>query len=180
MAPLRNASSEDDESDSISIISTAGSEPRDTYLVERILAENTNEADDSPIYLVKWEGYPIHRSTWEGAESFEDDTILFNWKEQKMKEARGLAEEFDLATFLQEQDAIEQAKEQRRSRRRAKRRKLGLEAERGESSDEDDVPSKSEKVIYSLVWNGSRLPYLHYPEFTVCKFNSTTVTYLLQ
>lgn len=150
MAPHRNASSEeDDKSDSISVTSTAGSEPRDTYLVERILAESTNEADGSPIYLVKWEGYPVHRSTWEGVESFEDDAILFNWKEQQMKVTRGLTEDFNLEAFFEEQESIEQAKEERRARRRAKRIRLGLqvEPELEENSDKDDLPSKSNKVI---------------------------------
>ena len=50
---------DDIDSDSVSITSTVASEPQEEYEVEAILAEE--EGDDGINYLIKWEGYPLHR-----------------------------------------------------------------------------------------------------------------------
>lgn len=50
---------DDIDSDSVSITSTVASEPQEEYEVETILAEE--EGDDGINYLIKWEGYPLHR-----------------------------------------------------------------------------------------------------------------------
>jgi len=48
------------DSDAVSITSTVASEPKEVYIVERILAEE--QAKDGAIYyLIDWEGYPIER-----------------------------------------------------------------------------------------------------------------------
>jgi chromo domain-containing protein 1 len=58
--PKQNTTFRDDsDSDSVSITSTAASEPQEEYEVETILAEE--EGDNGVDYLIKWEGYPLHR-----------------------------------------------------------------------------------------------------------------------
>ena len=58
--PKQNTTFPDDiDSDSVSITSTVASEPQEEYEVETILAEE--EGDDEINYLIKWEGYPLHR-----------------------------------------------------------------------------------------------------------------------
>ena len=61
----------DDKSDedSISLTSTILSEPKDEYPVEAILAEEKFKGITK--YLVKWEGYPENRCTWETRSNFQ-------------------------------------------------------------------------------------------------------------
>lgn len=58
------------ETDNMSLCSTESSNKEDSYTVEAILAEGTFAVEDASKeanpayltqYLVKWEGYPIHR-----------------------------------------------------------------------------------------------------------------------
>lgn len=49
------------DTDSISITSTVPSDARVEYDVESILSEGFDD-DDGVKYLVKWAGYPLHRS----------------------------------------------------------------------------------------------------------------------
>jgi len=63
MATSREFSSaEASDSDSISVTSTAASEAKSVYELEAILAETTDD-DDYLYYLIKWEGYPLERSS---------------------------------------------------------------------------------------------------------------------
>jgi hypothetical protein len=79
---------EDDDSDSIASDTTADSETAEEYSVEKILCDR--RSDQGQIlylgthnhhihhfhstadfdYIVKWEGYPLHRATWEPSKHF--------------------------------------------------------------------------------------------------------------
>ncbi|KAI9853174.1 MAG: hypothetical protein M1838_000030 [Thelocarpon superellum] len=116
----------DHEEDDISVTSSVSSEPADEYVVESILTESTAIGSTSPRYLVKWEGYPLDRSTWEPRESFPEETLLHDWEEQKAQIAQGLALPFELQDFHDAVAAAELARDQRKLRREAKRSALGL------------------------------------------------------
>ncbi|EGE09134.1 hypothetical protein TEQG_08088 [Trichophyton equinum CBS 127.97] len=128
---------EDDE-DSISITSTVPSEPQEEYNITGVLAERI--ADNGVTeYLVSWENYPIHRSSWEPAENFGDpETTLREWNQKKEAIAKGAAPKFDLISFEKLLSEIEEAKQRRKRKRRLKRMRLGLAcgSESGDSSPE--------------------------------------------
>ncbi|KAH0417240.1 hypothetical protein KCU90_g12813, partial [Aureobasidium melanogenum] len=107
---------EDDDSDSVNTDSTVESEFESEYSVEKILAERKSD-DGKPLYLVKWEGYQLHRSTWEPRENFHDTDCLVNWELLKRDAAEGRAKLFKVAKF----DAAVRHEEEQRERRHAKR-----------------------------------------------------------
>ena len=124
----------DEESDDISITSTVESEPRSEYVVDRILAERVGE-DGQCQYLVKWEGYPDERSTWEPEDCFQKKTIR-DWKKQSENSLFGEAEEAEeVNRKVQEYWA---RKADRQTRRERKRTRLTNPYE--VSTDEDDIP----------------------------------------
>ncbi|KAI9762995.1 MAG: hypothetical protein M4579_000058 [Chaenotheca gracillima] len=112
-----------DDEDSISLTSTAPSEEREEYPLEEVLAESTT-AEDVPLYLVKWQDYPISRSTWEPVRSFVDGTTLKEWEEKKQRIENGEEEPFDLDAFDAELEALEQETNDRKTRRAAKRKRM--------------------------------------------------------
>lgn len=126
------------DEDSISITSTVPSEPQEEYNITGVLAERI--ADNGVTeYLVSWENYPIHRSSWEPAEHFGDpETTLREWNQKKEAIAKGAAPKFDLITFEKLLSEIEEAKHRRKRKRRLKRMRLGLAcgSESGDSSPE--------------------------------------------
>ncbi|KAG9690733.1 hypothetical protein KCU95_g8604, partial [Aureobasidium melanogenum] len=107
---------EDDDSDSVNTDSTVQSEFESEYSVEKILAERKSD-DGEPLYLVKWEGYQLHRSTWEPRENFHDTDCLVKWELHKRDAAEGRAKLFKVAKF----DAAVRDDEEQRERRHAKR-----------------------------------------------------------
>lgn len=112
------------DDDSISITSTAASEEREEYPVEAIIAER--KIDGSTEYLVRWEGYPDERCTWEPETSFQNEDTLLDWKTQEMRVSRGLATSCDVDALLDRVEDWVQTSERRKSRRRAKRIRLGV------------------------------------------------------
>lgn len=84
--------------------------------LHQILAERKTD-DGDPLYLVKWEGYQLHRSTWEPRENFVDTDCLVNWEFHKRDAAEGRAKLFKIAKF----DAAVRHDEEQRERRHAKR-----------------------------------------------------------
>jgi hypothetical protein len=134
----------DSDFDSISTTSTVPSEQKDEYPVEAILAETIARDGKGPLYLVKWEGYPITRATWEPAASFDDETTLLDWEVKKHGIESGLEPAFDMKNFQAQLKAVESAKAKRRARRKAKKKKqCGIstssdEEKRGDRDDDDD------------------------------------------
>ncbi|KAH0553339.1 hypothetical protein GP486_006570 [Trichoglossum hirsutum] len=134
------------DSDSISTTSTVLSEQKDEYPVEAILAESVTRDGKSPLYLVKWEGYPITRATWEPTTSFDDKSALLDWETKKDRQERGLEPAFDMENFRTQLKAAESAKAERRARRKTKRKRRGIltssdEEKRGGADDDDNNDS---------------------------------------
>ena len=117
--------SDDDDADTVSVTSTATSEKKDTYPLEGILAERENSSGETE-YLVKWEGYPEERNTWEIRENFQDDQTLLEWGDQKMRITRGHIKPFDLEAFEERIEKYYAARDKRKRRRYYKRIRLGL------------------------------------------------------
>lgn len=120
---FQDASSDED---SIGLDSTEPSDPEDVYGVEKILDETWDKDLEEVTYLVKWEGYPLHKSTWEPAENFGSNLMIEDWKRQKALIEQGKEEPFNREEFyeLEEKARFEQA--ERKERRDAKRRRLGI------------------------------------------------------
>ncbi|KAL8790857.1 MAG: hypothetical protein Q9195_006182 [Heterodermia aff. obscurata] len=120
----------DDKSnvDSISITSTVLSQHSKDhkYPLEAILAEKKFRGVTK--YLVKWEGYPEYRCTWETRAMFQDgeDSTFYQWETQKMRVSRGLSKPFDLPAFKHRVEIWLDGIEDRKLRRRAKRQRIGL------------------------------------------------------
>ncbi|KAL1584680.1 hypothetical protein WHR41_06889 [Cladosporium halotolerans] len=116
---------DDSDPDSISIHSTEPSDVEQEYDVEKILAEEPNE-DGVMHYLVKWEGYPLHRSSWEPEENLLSDAIMAKWLKEKDAVATGDLEAFDLDRFHEAYEDAEELKDERKRRRAEKRKRLGM------------------------------------------------------
>lgn len=134
-----------DDDDDISITSTAPSEQKDEYEVETILTELYFPGEGVK-YLVKWEGYPIERSTWEPEESFLDPQTLRDWVKKKQAIERGELPEFVLEEWENRVQAFEDARDVRKRRRRAKRIRLGLETPSGEADAAGDSSNHDASV----------------------------------
>lgn len=117
----------DVDDDDISITSTAPSEQQSEYEVETILTEA--QLDDGTLYLVKWAGYPIERSTWEPAESFSTDETFTDWEKKKKAIAEGRKPPFDIVSWEKHLSALDQARDQRKRKREEKRKRLGLQTD---------------------------------------------------
>ncbi len=131
-------SNDDGLEDDVSLTSTVMSDMQEEYAVDRILAEKKTARGRE--WLVKWEGYPEERSTWEPKSSFTSDVPLFEWQSHKMRIARGYEKAYDVAAFEERVRAIEQAHMARKAKRRAKRISLGIRV----SPDVPDIESSNE------------------------------------
>lgn len=85
------------EDNNSSVNSTPASSPRSYYPVETILIERTG-SNGRKEYLVKWDDYPLHRSTWEPEENL-NTAILKGWEGKKTRIEQGLEQAFDLNGF---------------------------------------------------------------------------------
>ena len=133
------------DDDSISLTSTVPSEPKEEYPIEGILAERI--LDGTTRYLVKWEGYPDERCTWEPGTSFQDDQTFHDWQNRKMRISRGLDLAYDVGGLEMRVESWIEATKKRKTRRRAKRFRLGLpvhsESE-GDNSNDDAAEAPEE------------------------------------
>ena len=137
MPPAEYPSDEDD----ISVTSTAASVQLEEYEINTILAQRTFEGLNQ--YLVRWEGYPDERCTWEPEDNFCDPTTLKEWRVKSAAIARGDRPKFDVKALEDRISALEQASLERKGRRRAKRFRLGLllsEEDNGAHEHEEDEP----------------------------------------
>ena len=144
------ASDDDSNVDSVSITSTVLSEQKDVYPLEAILAEQKFQGVTK--YLVKWEGYPEYRCTWETRAMFQDgeDSTFHEWETQKMRVSRGLSKPFDVPAFKKRVEIWLEDIRKRKIRRRAKRRRMGLpvgpiEIESGEDSSDSQAEEEDEE-----------------------------------
>lgn len=113
------------DDDDISVTSTVPSEPALEYTVNAILDERSSE--NGIEYLVRWEDYPIERSTWEPKDNFNDPQTLHDWKKKKRLIDAGKRLPFDLARFEQHKAKVESDSLERKRKRAAKRRRLGIQ-----------------------------------------------------
>ena len=149
MQPLigsAEASDDDSNVDSVSITSTVLSEQVEEYPLEAILAEEKFQGVTK--YLVKWEGYPEYRCTWETRSMFQDgeDSTFHEWETQKMRISRGLSKPFDVSAFKNRVEVWLEGIRKRKLRRRAKRQRMGLPVGPIEmESDEDSSDSQAEE-----------------------------------
>ena len=138
--------------DSVSVNSTAPSEPREEYPLEGILAER--KSGGTTKYLVKWDGYPDVRCTWESDSNFQNDSTLSDWTHQKMRIARGLERPYDVDALERRIEVWLEKKNVRKNRRRAKRLRLGLPVGPEESYEQDpydDSLSEAEQDDYMVL-----------------------------
>ena len=119
--------------DSISINSTAPSERRKEYPLEGVLAER--EMNGTTEYLVKWEGYPDERCTWEVGPNFQNDKTLSDWEHRKMRIKHGLEPPYDVDALEKRVELWIEENSGRKVRRRAKRLRLGFSMVPDEKND---------------------------------------------
>ena len=118
-----NSTRQDSDRESVATDTTVESmhSEDEIFGIEQILAEKKG-MDGEPFYLVKWEGYPLHRCTWQKECDFERGPMLVQWTERKEAAARGEGPQlFDVSDFYKAVDAEEHAKEERADKRRLKR-----------------------------------------------------------
>ena len=135
-----------DSEDSISVTSTVGSETQEFYEVEEILAER--EIDGEQQYLVKWEGYPDERCTWEPVSSFQNEETVQDWEIRKTEYKQGLATPCDVEALLAKVTDWYETIQKRKLRRREKRLRLGLPVpteEFGLEEEDDDEEEEEEE-----------------------------------
>ena len=150
MAPPPFEEVEISDADSISVTSTQPSDAEAEYAVEKILAEESHHETGEMLYLIKWEGYPLHASTWEPAENLlaDADQILSDWERDKDAVKAGISPPFDMELYLETVERYNDEKEERKDRRVAKRRRLGLPSRSGSvadrSADDSDARDAAE------------------------------------
>lgn len=118
------------DDDNISVSSTIDSEhdPDEEFVVDAVLAERPHEdptQEGAMQYLIKWENYPLHRSSWEGRDNLSSE-LYHQWQEQRELEVRGKHIPFDVRVFESARADIERAREGRHMLRNAKRQRLNL------------------------------------------------------
>lgn len=154
----RVGSPEGSDNDTVSITSTVPSEPREEYPLEGVLAERMNGGIKE--FLVKWEGYPDERCTWETESNFQDDDTLHLWQVRKTRIARGLEKPYNVNALEARVEAWIAATKSRKARRRMKRRQLGLSIASKDTSEEssdgaEEVPHDSPRRAQSSRQGGS-------------------------
>lgn len=115
----------DEEDDDISLNSTLISDvdPEQTYIVNCILGEKQDPSGKT-IYLVRWEGYPIERATWEPPTSFDNKEIIKDFL--RKKSLPGGPQQFDWKKWDRDREKQEKEKLHRKIARQKKRARLGF------------------------------------------------------
>ncbi|KAF7719015.1 Uncharacterized protein PECH_000195 [Penicillium ucsense] len=111
----------DDLSDVDSLASTAPSETQSEYEVEEVLAERMG-SDGEKEYLLKWDGYPLERASWEPPECFLSmQEVLKAYQDKCRRIQAGNEPPFDVDAWQRGIDAHERETERRKKARRVKR-----------------------------------------------------------
>ncbi|CBF89670.1 putative Chromo domain protein Chp1p [Aspergillus nidulans FGSC A4] len=127
--------------DDISLTSTVESEQASEYFVDTILAEY-EFAEDDIRYLVKWDGYDIHRCTWEPKGNFNNvHETLLEWEEKKQRIAEGKEPAFDVAVWEETCRRLDEKKQERKRRRAAKRREIAASQGKRSHTAAKDAPT---------------------------------------
>lgn len=132
------------QSDVDELKSTSSSDPADEYDVEEILAERKVRGKTE--YLVKWLGYPVHRSDWEPRTNLDAPQILVDWARTKVEIRAKRRKPFDVQAFaedLKRREAETKARKKARQARRVERDKR-LKSIIMWSDDEDSIHSVQE------------------------------------
>ncbi|KAI4138751.1 MAG: hypothetical protein L6R39_006634 [Caloplaca ligustica] len=141
----RKESSDDDGSpltsvddDAISLTSTVKSNHSENkrYEIEAIRWE-AEDSEGTTRYLVKWKGYGEFRDTWEPVEQFDDEQTILDWRDRKMRIARGLVQPFDMDAWIRECKRHGAETKRRKRLRWQKKVELGLPAGPEAPSSED-------------------------------------------
>ncbi|MCJ1284280.1 hypothetical protein MMC26_003611 [Xylographa opegraphella] len=130
-----------DDDSSLSVNSTVPSEQREEYPLEGILAERVSNGVKE--FLVKWQGYPEERSTWETESNFRNDTTIPEWEHKKLRIRRKLDEPFDVSALETKVERWVAETKQRKARRRAKRIRMGLPVAPEETGEEEPADAES-------------------------------------
>ena len=112
------------DDDVLSLTSTVQSEPQVEYPLEGILAERVIAGVRE--YLVKWDGYPDERCTWEPEENFQNDSTLPEWIRQKARIEEGTAQPYDVEALEARIENWKHETLDRKARRRRRRLKLSV------------------------------------------------------
>ena len=113
------------------------------YDVETILAEQMG-TDGKMHYLLKWEGYPLYRCTWERKDNIMTEILLRDWENDKRLAKQGKKILFDVDEFDLAVEQQLEAQERKKRLRHAKRRRRGEvlpSPSEAESDDRDDLPT---------------------------------------
>lgn len=118
------------EDDIISLTSTLDSEhePDEEFVVDAVLAERPHEnptEEGEMQYLIRWENYPLGRSSWESRGNLSDE-LYEHWRKQRALEIQGRHRPFDVGLY---EDALADAQRRAAERhmlRNARRQELNL------------------------------------------------------
>ena len=117
----------------LSLTSTIQSEPQVEYPLEGILAERVIAGVRE--YLVKWEGYPDERCTWEPEENFQNDSTLPEWIKQKARIEEGAAQPYDVEALEARIERWKNETLDRKARRRQRRLELSVATNLAQGED---------------------------------------------
>jgi len=112
-----NESDSDNDTSSVGTNWTEQSVQQNEYGVDHILADQGEDGDKK--YLVKWTGYPEHRSTWEPPENLGATTIEL-WLEKSKAIRQGFETQFDVQAWEAEQHRINNVNQHRWNKRTRK------------------------------------------------------------
>ncbi|KAK5800112.1 hypothetical protein VI817_002324 [Penicillium citrinum] len=129
-------------------VTTSESSQADEYDVEEILAEKGQKK--KKVYLVKWLGYPVYRSSWEPRSSFHNDAPLNDWEAKLAKIKAKQLPPFDVKAFEKDVKRRENETQARRQARRRRREAHQIENQLALKStlfsdDEDSGPNQSDQ-----------------------------------
>jgi len=127
-------------------VTTSESSQADEYDVEEILAEKGQ--NKKKVYLVKWLGYPVYRSSWEPRSSFDNESPLNDWEAKLAKIKAKQLPPFDVKAFEKDVKRRENETQARRQARRRRREARRIEKQHALKSilfsdDEDLSPNQS-------------------------------------
>ncbi|KAJ5305915.1 hypothetical protein N7508_004930 [Penicillium antarcticum] len=109
-------STPDNDPDEVSSSVDSDQDEDKSYVVETIWAERVTGGLTE--YLIKWEGYPAERATWEPVEMFDDEAAtLKDWDDKKKLIESGHHEPFNIKSWEKHCAKLRRDRQSRRQRR---------------------------------------------------------------